>query len=71
MLMIIISRLILKLGHVGTKNRLPGQILGKPCVHSRGHSFDHKFMKLCQNVNHHKCLGQIRNWVMLGQKLGC
>ena len=23
------------------------------CVHSRGHSFDHKFMKLCQNVNHH------------------
>ena len=24
------------------------------CVHSRGHSFDPKFMKLCQNVNHHK-----------------
>ena len=23
------------------------------CVHSRGHSFDPKFMKLCQNVNHH------------------
>ena len=24
------------------------------CVHSRGNSFDPKFMKLCQNVNHHK-----------------
>ena len=23
----------------------------KPCVNSRGHSFDTKFMKLCQNVN--------------------
>ena len=23
------------------------------CVHSRRHSFDPKFMKLCQNVYHH------------------
>ena len=23
------------------------------CVHSRGNSFDPKFKKLCQNVNHH------------------
>ena len=23
------------------------------CVHSRGNSFDSKFMKLCQNVNYH------------------
>ena len=23
------------------------------CVHSRGYSFDPKFMKLCQNVNHY------------------
>ena len=42
-----------KLGHVGSKTRSLGQILEKPCVHSRGHSFDHKFMKLFQNVNHH------------------
>ena len=28
-----------------------GQILEKPYVNSRGHSFDPKFMKLCQNVN--------------------
>ena len=30
-----------------------GQILEKPCVPSRRHSFDPKFMKLCQKVNHH------------------
>ena len=42
-----------KLGHVGSKTRSLGQILEKPCVHSRGHSFDRKFMKLCQNVNHY------------------
>ena len=50
--MIIISRSSLKLGHVGSKTRSLGQILEKPRVHSRGHRFDHKFMKLCQNVNH-------------------
>ena len=71
MLIIIMSRSSLKLGHVGSKSRALGQILEKPCVHSRGHSFDHKFMKLCQNVNHHKCLGQVRNWVMSGLKLDC
>ena len=53
MLIIKISRSNLKLGHVGSKTRSLGQILEKPCVHSRGHSFDHKFMKVCQNVNHH------------------
>ena len=53
LLIIIISRLNLKLGHVGSKTRSLGQILEKPCVHSRGHSFDPKFMKLCQIVNHH------------------
>ena len=42
-----------KLGHVGSKTRSLGRILEKPCVHSRGHRFDHKFMELCQNVNHH------------------
>ena len=52
MLIPIKSRSSLKLGHVGTKTRSLGQILEKPCVHSRGHSFDPKFMKLCQNVNH-------------------
>ena len=52
MLINIMSRSSSKLGHVGSKTRLLGhQILEKPCVHSRGHSFDSKFMKLYQNVN--------------------
>ena len=42
---IIIFRSILKLSNVGSKIRLLGQILGKPCENSRGHSFDPKFMK--------------------------
>ena len=32
--------------------RGPAQILEKPCVHTRGHSFDSKLMKLYQNVNY-------------------
>ena len=51
--MIIISRSGSKLGHVRSKTRSLGQILEKPCVHSRGHRFAHKFMKLFQNFNHH------------------
>ena len=42
-----------KLGHVGSKTRSLGQILKKPCVHSRGHSFDSKFMKVNQNAHDH------------------
>ena len=41
-------------GHVGSKTRLLGQIIEKHCVRSRGHSFEQKIMKLCQNVNSHK-----------------
>ena len=47
------SRSSSKLGHVGSKTRLLGQILEKLCVHSKGHSFDSKFMKLYQNANDH------------------
>ena len=47
------SRSELKLGHVRSKTRSLGQILEKPCVHSKGHSFYSKVMKLCQKVNHH------------------
>ena len=53
MLMIIISRSSLKLGHVGSKTRSLGQILEKPRAHSTGHSFDSKFMKLYENANDH------------------
>ena len=41
------------MGNVGSKTRSLGQISEKPCVPSREHSFDLKFMKLCQEVNHH------------------
>ena len=53
MLIIIISRSSLKLGHGGSETRSLGHILKKPCVHSRGHSFDSKFMKLNQSANDH------------------
>ena len=53
LLIVIISRSGLKLCHVRLKTRALDQILEKLCVPSRGHSFDHKFMKLCQNVNHY------------------
>ena len=53
MIIITMSRSDLKLGHVGSKTRLLGQILEKPCVHSKGHSFDSKAMKLYKNANDH------------------
>ena len=43
----------MKLGHGGSKTRSLGQIIEKHCVHSGGHSFDPKFMKLCQIVYQH------------------
>ena len=42
------------MGHVGSRIRLLDKSFGKKhCVPSRGQSFDFKFMKLQQNVNHH------------------
>ena len=43
------------MGHVGSKTRSPGQILGKPCVRSRSHIFSRILMKVGQNV----CLDDI------------
>ena len=60
MLIIIMFSSNSKLGHVWPKTRSLGQILEKPCVRSRVHRFDHKFMKLCQNGNHHNV------WVRFG-----
>ena len=37
-----------------SKSRSLGEIIEKLGVHSRGHSFNPKFMKLCQNVNPNK-----------------
>ena len=63
-LIIIISRSILKLGHVRSKTRSLGQILEKQFVPCRGFSFDLKFMKLCQKVNHYNI------WVKFKTGLG-
>ena len=38
------------MGHVGSKTRSPGQILGKPCVRSRGHIFSRILMKVIMFV---------------------
>ena len=68
MLIIITSRSSLKLSHVGSKTRSLGQILEKPCVHSRRHRFDHMFMKLCQIGRLVGCLGfsgSLRQYVSL------
>ena len=53
MLILIISRSSLKLGHVRSKTRSLDQILEKLCVHSRVPSFVSNVMTLCQIVNHH------------------
>ena len=37
------------MGHVRLKTRSPGQILEKPCVHSRGHIISPIIMKPGQN----------------------
>ena len=45
------------MGQVWSKTRSVGQILEKPCVHSRGHIFSQIIVKLSQNV----CLDEILN----------
>ena len=49
-IVLIKSRMTLKLGHVGSKTRSLGQIFKKYCVRSRGHIFSPIVMKLGQNV---------------------
>ena len=60
------SRSSSKLGHVGSKTRLLGQILEKPSVLFRVHIFDSKLTILYENVNDRSVskLGHI------GSKLG-
>ena len=45
------------MGHLGSKTRSPGQIIEKPCVDNRDHSFHQNFLKYGQN----DCLDEI--WV--------
>ena len=50
MFILIKSRPELIMNHARLKTRSLRELLEKLCVHSRGHSFDPIFMKLCQNV---------------------
>ena len=58
------------MGHDGSKTGSLGQIIEKPCVHSRGHIFSPILMKLDQNF----CLDKISDEFKIGscggQKLG-
>ena len=58
------------MGHMGSKTRSPGQILGKPCVRSRGHILSRILMKVGQDVCLDDILGRVQKWVTWGQKLG-
>ena len=49
-----ISRL--KLGHLRSKTRSPGQIKGKPCEHSSSHIFEAIILNLALNV----CLDEFK-----------
>ena len=50
MFVLMISRSSLKLGHMGSKTRSPGNIGGKSCYHSSCHIFQAIIMTLAQNV---------------------
>ena len=50
MFILMISMTSLNMGGVGAKSRSLGQILIKPCYHSRGHNFDPVLIKLAQDL---------------------
>ena len=52
----------LKIGRVGSKTRSLGQMLVKPCAHSRGLIFSLMIMKLGQNF----CLAKISESLKMG-----
>ena len=49
MIILTISQLSSNMDDVGSKTRSVGQIMEKPCEHSRGQSFGPIFIKLAQN----------------------
>ena len=49
MIILTISGSSSNMGDVGSKTRSVGQIMEKPCEHSRGHSFGPIFIKRAQN----------------------
>jgi len=65
-----ISRTSSNMGHVGSKTRSPGQILGNSCLHSRGQICDPILMKFGQNVRFYNILARFENMSCLVKKLG-
>ena len=51
----------LKMGHIGSKTRSPGQILEKPNVHPTGYIFSLLTMKLGQNFFHDEIVDVTRS----------
>ena len=51
MIILTLSQSSLNMGDIGSKTRSVGQIMKKPCEHSRGHSFGPILIKLAQNDN--------------------
>ena len=49
MIILTISQLSSNMGDIWSKTRSVGQIMEKPCEHSRGQSFGPIFIKLAQN----------------------
>lgn len=39
------------MGYIGSKTRPPGQMIEKPCEHSRSHILNSNLLKTVQNVN--------------------
>ena len=55
-----------EMGHVGSKTRSLGQMLEKPCVCSRGHTFSLKTLKLDQHILFYEISDEFENrscWV--------
>ena len=64
MFVLMISRQTLKLGHLGSNTRSPGNFKGKLCLNSRGHNFEVIIMNLAQIV----CLDNFRSALKAGHK---
>ena len=59
----------MKLGHIESKSRTPGQILEKN-VYTSEAQFKCNLYETLPECLSHLNLGQDKNWIMSGQKLG-
>ena len=69
MIILTISRSSSNMSHGGSKPRSVGQIIEKPCEHSRGHRFVPTLFKLAQN-NHTDNISVKFEYELCRSKLG-